>query len=191
MNVTSKITTLAALSVLAACSSITGPGAPPAPPPPSALNATDSSFVQKASEMNLMEIALGSAAATNASASGVKSFAATLVTDHTAQQNRLSAIATGHGVTLATDPSADDKKTVTTISALKGSAFDQAFLSQVVTDHKAALPVMTAEHTASTDIDLKSYAEDNSANIQKHLSAAEALTGSGHSGKSHRHTRRR
>ncbi|GBR02182.1 DUF4142 domain-containing protein [Acetobacter oeni] len=189
MKITSKVTTLTALMALAACSALSGPKAPPAPPPPSALSATDAGFVQKASELNLVETALANAAATNAASAGVKSFAAAQVTDHTVAQNRLTAIASSHGVTLATEPNADDKKIVTTLTGLKDAAFDKAYLSQVITDHKAALPVMTTEASSSSDIDLKSYAEDNSASVQKHLSAAEALQNPGRhtTSRTHKH----
>ncbi|NHO31599.1 DUF4142 domain-containing protein [Acetobacter fallax] len=192
MNTVSKITILAALTMLGACSAITGPVAPPAPPPPSALSTSDATFVQNASEINLVEVALGKAAATSAENAGVKSYAAAQVSDHTAAENRLSAIASSHGVTLATAPNADDQKIITTMAALKNSAFDQAYLSRMVANHKAALPVMTSEASTSTDIDLKSYAEDNSATVQKHLTAAEALENPGHHAVTHsrRHKRK-
>ncbi len=184
MKTVNKIATLAALATLAACAT---PTPPAPPPPPAAFAASDATFVQKASEINLVEIALGKTAATNAKSADVKSYASTLVTDHTTAQNRLSDIATSHGVTLPTEPDADDQKAITTMAALKGGRFDHAYISKMIEGHKAALGVMTDESSATTDSDLKSYADDTATSVQKHLSAAEALQKPGHHGHMHGH----
>ncbi|NHO31600.1 DUF4142 domain-containing protein [Acetobacter fallax] len=184
MKTVNKIATLAALATLAACAGTTPP--PPPPPPPAALSDTDSTFIQKASEINLVEVALGKVAATNAKSADVKSYAETLVTDHTAAQERLSGIVTSHGVTLPTEPDADDQKAITTMTALKGGKFDHAYIGKMIQGHKAALTVMTDEDSTS-DTDLKSYAEDTGTAVQKHLTAAEALQKPGHHGYKHTH----
>ncbi|GBR02185.1 DUF4142 domain-containing protein [Acetobacter oeni] len=183
MKTVNKIITLVALASLSACAA--KPPAPPPPPP--ALSDTDAAFIQKASEINLVEIELGKAAATNAKSAAVKSYAQTLVTDHSSAQDRLSTIATSHGITLPTAPDESDEKDITTLTALKGGKFDHAYIGKMVAGHTEALPVMTEEASSSTDADLKSYAQDTSTTVQQHLDAAKALQSPTHHSHKHRH----
>ncbi|WP_242010041.1 DUF4142 domain-containing protein [Acetobacter conturbans] len=189
MKTFSKIAAVAALTGLAACAT-TPPPAPPAPPPPAALSDTDATFVQTVAQINLAETALGKLAATNAGTAGVKNYAQHMVTDHTAAEDQLTTIASGHGVTLPTDPNADDQKTIKTLGAEKGATFDRAYVANAITGHTKAVKLASDEAASTTDADLKSFAQSFQKTAQAHLEAAEALKNHrGHTGvyRGHRH----
>ncbi|GBQ89564.1 hypothetical protein AA13595_2674 [Gluconacetobacter johannae DSM 13595] len=175
----------ASILPLAACAE--APKAPPAPPPPPPLAAADATFVEKASVANTFEIATGRLADSRSHNAKVKAFAARLVTDHSANQDRLGGIATQHGVTLPTDLSTDEEKTLDELKAETGRKFDRDFLAVQVQAHTDALPLFQAEAQNTTDADLKSYAADTAAAVQSHLNIAQNLSPPAHPHRGRRH----
>ncbi|MDG6095433.1 DUF4142 domain-containing protein [Acetobacter sp. AN02] len=158
----------ASMLALAACA-----GNNPATAP---LSDADAAFVQKASAINELDIAIGNLASTNSKNQQVTQFADTLVRDHTDSQTRLTGIATSHNVTLATALNADDQKIVDDLSAKKGTAFDRAFASTVISGHQDAANVYSDEVASTTMEDLKSYASDMATDVQTHLTEAHKLS---------------
>lgn len=193
MKTFSKAAAMAALLSVTACGAVSPPAPPPPPPPPSALSATDSTFVSKASEANLVAVALGKAAATNASSATVKTQAATIVTDYTVFQNRLSALAAAQGTVLPTAPSADDQKAIDSVTALKGAAFDKAFTSTIATNATSTLATLDTEGTTASTADLKAYARDTAATIRTHQDGVSSASTTKHTAahKTRRTTHRR
>ncbi|NHN92679.1 DUF4142 domain-containing protein [Acetobacter sicerae] len=174
MNIFRKITAVAALGGLAACS-MSQPPAPPTPSPPSSLSAADTTFVQTVAEANLTEVALGKIALTNAGTSGVKSFAQHAISEHTSAEDRLSTIASAHGITLPTAPNADDQKIITELGGIKGAKFDKGYIANAITAHTDAVQLAGDEAASTSDADLKSFATDFQKTAQAHLEAAQAL----------------
>lgn len=189
MKTFGRISLFAGLASLTAC--ITDPPpAPPAPPPPSALNSADSSFIQQAANSNLVEIALGQAAATDAGSAAVRAYAATQVKDHTAAEEQLASIASANSVTLPTTPDAAGQKIVTAVSAERGAQFDSAYLSTVTTQHEEAIRIATqAAYTSGSNSDVRSYALDMQSSAKTHLAEAQKLQHP--TGTTRRHGRRR
>ncbi|MBM9402336.1 DUF4142 domain-containing protein [Gluconacetobacter azotocaptans] len=170
---------------LAACAG--APKAPPAPPPPPPFAQADATFVEKASATNTFEIATARLADTRSHNAKVKAFATQLVSDHSANQDKLSAIATQHGVTLPTDLSTDEEKTIDELKAETGRKFDRDFLAVQVQGHTDALPLFQTEAQNTTDADLKSYAAETAAAVQSHLNIAKNLSSPAHPHRGRRH----
>ncbi|MBB2202748.1 DUF4142 domain-containing protein [Gluconacetobacter tumulisoli] len=177
----------ASILPLAACAG--APKAPPAPPPPPPFAEADATFVEKASVANTFEIATARLADTRSHNAKVKAFAAQMVSDHSANQDKLGAIATQHGVTLPTDLSTDEEKTVDDLKAETGRKFDRDFLAVQVQGHTDALSLFQAEAQNTTDADLKSYATDTATTVQSHLDMARSLSTPTHArhGRYHHH----
>jgi len=175
----------AGLLPLAACAD--QPKPPPAPvvPAPAALADADAQFVQTLSEANLLEIALAKVAATNAASKHVKDYAQMLGADHTANESKLTEIASAHGVTLGTDLNADDQKIVTKMQGEKGRKFDHDYAQAMYAGHTGLLPKVQAEAQTTSDATLKAFATDTAAAVQKHAEGAKALIGGTHA--HHRH----
>lgn len=182
MNVIKKITVVAVLGGLTACA-MSPPPAPPTPSAPPSLSAADTTFVQTVAEANLTEVALGKIALTNARTSGVKSFAQHAISEHTSAEDRLTTIASAHGITLPTAPNEDDQKTITTLGGIKGAKFDKGYIANAIESHTNAVKLAGDEADTTSDADLKSFATDFQKTAQAHLEAAEALKGhKGHPG---------
>jgi putative membrane protein len=164
---------VAALLPLAACAGT--PKAPPAPPSSPPLTDADATFIEKAAQTNVFEIATAKLAATQSHNPHVTSFATQLVSDHTANQDKLNAIATQHGVTLPTDPSTDEEHMLDTLKSEKAHAFDHDFIDLQVAGHRDALTLFQTEAQSGSDPALKAYAGETVPTLQSHLDMAQAM----------------
>jgi putative membrane protein len=139
--------------------------------------ASDTQFVQKASASGLAEVELSKLAATNATSAEVKSFAETMVTDHTAANEKLTSIATGKGMKPATVPDADARAAIASLKAKQGAAFDRQYAEIMLKDHKKAVALFEKEATSGKDSDLKGFANDTLPTLKHHLAMATDLSG--------------
>ena len=174
-----------ALPLLAACADKPAPtvSVPVAPP---ALAAADATFVQTAVQGAQTEIQAGQLAQTKAKSPRVKSFAAQMVSDHTANLDQLKQVVANKGVTLPTDVSDQQKTALTQLQGETGRAFDKDYVADMVAGHEALLETYQSEAQTGTDADLKKYAADTVPAIQQHLAEAKALQGPA-AGKHHAH----
>lgn len=173
---------IAAFLPLAACA--TAPKPAPTPQPPS-LTETDITFLDNAARSNDFIIAAAKLADTQARDPHVKTFAARLVADHTASQDRLKTIADQHGTTLPDDLDTDEEHVLDSLKTEKGRAFDRDFTALQIAGHDSAAPLFQAEAANGTDPALKAYATDMQSTIQSHLDMAKALGQHGHHHRPH------
>jgi putative membrane protein len=137
----------------------------------------DASFVQKASAAGMAEIELSQLAATNASSAEIKSFAQTMVTDHTSANEKLTSIAKGKGLTPAASPDSTSKAAIASLKEKTGAAFDKQYAAIMLKDHKAAVALFEKEATSGQDAELKSFANDTLPTLKHHLEMATSLAG--------------
>jgi putative membrane protein len=135
----------------------------------------DQKFVDMAAQTDMMEAHLGQMAADQASAQGVKDFAQTLVTDHTADYNKLTAAATKAGETVPKGLDAAHDRMIKPFEKLKGAAFDHRFVREMVAGHEKAIAAYKKEQADGQSADLKQYASDALPTLEKHLQAAQDL----------------
>lgn len=134
---------------------------------------TDTDFYSRALDDGRKEVAAATLATTTASDAGVKSFANTLVKDHTAMNQKLAAAA---GQSDAAAPSPDASATAD-LQGKTGADFDRAFVDKMVTDHQNAIAMFeNAAQNASTD-QAKSLAQDALPKLRAHLQTAQDLQG--------------
>ncbi|MBB2204927.1 DUF4142 domain-containing protein [Gluconacetobacter takamatsuzukensis] len=164
----------AALLPLAACANAPKPASPPASQPP-ALSDADTVFLEKAARSNDFIMATARLADTRSRNPRIRTFAARLVSDHAASQDRLKTIADQHGTTLPDALDTDEEHVLDSLTAEKGRNFDRDFTSLQVASHENAAPLFQAEATGGTDPALKTYAADMQAAIRSHLDMAKAL----------------
>jgi putative membrane protein len=96
----------------------------------------DASFYKKAAEGGLAEVELGQLAQQKSSSSAVKDFGAMMVKDHTAANQKLSAIAAHKNIDLPTSPSMGQMATKTKLDVLSGATFDKSYIKGMVEDHE-------------------------------------------------------
>jgi len=150
----------------------TGSTAPLAP--------ADQQFVTKAAEGGMFEVEIGKLAAEKAADANVKSFAQMLVDDHSAANDKLRQIASGHNVALPASLSDDQKKELDQLSKLSGAQFDKQFVKVVgIKDHHHDIAEFERASKSAQSPDVKDFATNALPTLKKHLAAAEKLPSKG------------
>lgn len=133
----------------------------------------DTKFAVDATNIGMMEIALGNVAQQNAMRKDVKDFGARMVKDHTGAADDLKKIADAKHITLPTALSADDQKKVDDMKAKTGNKFDKAYIDMMIDGHKKAAGEFEDEIKAGSDADLRAFASKTLDAIHAHLDAAQ------------------
>ncbi len=140
----------------------------------SRMAGADNTFVTKAAEGGMAEVQLGNLAKTNAESSDVKSFGDQMVTDHSKANDDLKSIASQKSITLPTSMSAKQQAEYNRLEKLKGAAFDRAYMSLMVSDHRTDVNEFRRESEHGTDPDLKAFAAKTLPTLENHLKMAES-----------------
>lgn len=136
---------------------------------------TDQKFIDMAAQTDMVEAHLGQLAANQADSQDVKDYAQTLVADHTADYQQLTALAAKDNLTVPTAIDAAHNKMIAPFEKLKGAAFDTRYAHEMVAGHTEAIGVYTKESTDAQNPDVKAYASATLPTLQKHLDAAKDL----------------
>jgi putative membrane protein len=136
---------------------------------------TDTKFLKAAAEGGLAEVALGQLAMEKASSSEVKKFGQRIVDDHSKANDELRQLAAQKSVELPQDLSAKDKATKATLENLSGEQFDQAYMKDMVKDHRKDVSDFRRESTSAHDPDIKKFASQTLPTLKDHLKLAESI----------------
>jgi putative membrane protein len=170
---------LALVLLLAACSRETAQsahGRPPEQPSPSAsLTSQDRDFLERASEGNNAEVAIGNLVHGNALRAEVVSLGQMVAADHSAAQQQLAAIATAKHIALTTSLG-EHQANYDRLADRKGDQFDPEFVKVMVEEHDQALELFRGEAKNGVDRDLKTYAAAMVPKLETHLAQAKALS---------------
>jgi putative membrane protein len=142
--------------------------------------ADPATFVAKAAQGGMTEVALSKAAATKSSDPGVKKFAEQMVQDHKEANDELSSIAKKKGLNVPASLDAEHQAMVQEINNKSGSEFDQAYGKQMAVDHTKTIALFDGA-THSTDPDLAAFAKKTLPKLKEHKQMAAKLPGAGHS----------
>jgi len=134
---------------------------------------TDAKFVHDAALGGMTEVELGKAADKNAVSPQVKTFGKHMVDDHSKANDELAALAKSKGVDAPASLDAEHKKAVDKLSGMSGAAFDKAFMTQMVTDHKKTVALFEKAASGSKDPDIKAFASKTLPTLKEHLKMAE------------------
>jgi putative membrane protein len=135
----------------------------------------DAHFVMAASAAGDTEILASRLAQSHAQSDKTKSFAATMIRDHTAANDKLRTIAQKGGFTLAGVAMVQQQPELAKLESLHGADFDKAYASMMQQDHQDAVTLFTSESSTGTNPDLKAFAAQTLPTLQHHLSMAQAL----------------
>lgn len=136
---------------------------------------TDQAFVDLAAQTDMTEAHLGQLAQESAKSQAVKDYASMLVTDHTADYTKLTAVATKAGLTVPKGLDAKHDKMIAPFEKMKGAAFDSHYIREMVTGHEAAIAAYNKESRDGQNADLKAYATDALPVLEKHETGAKDL----------------
>jgi len=139
-----------------------------------AQDAASQKFIKDAIEGNFAEVQMGQLAKKLDSSDGVRSFGEMLEKDHSAANQRATAVATSLGMTLPTSPNKKQKSDFDKMSKLSGAQFDKLFISHMITDHKK--DIKDYEKASKKKDAAGSYAIETLPTLRKHLETAQSLS---------------
>lgn len=132
-------------------------------------------FAETVATVNRLEIALGEVAQTNASLPSVKKFGAHMIESHTKLQADLVKVAAAEKIALPAKLDAKHQAILKKLSALKGPAFDKAYIPAMVEGHTKVLALFKTVAASCTNPAVKAYAKKNTKIIADHLKMAEKV----------------
>ncbi len=136
---------------------------------------SDTNFMKKAAAGGLAEVELGQLAVQKASNEQVKQFGQRMIDDHSKANEQLKSVAEQEHVTLPTRPDLKDRQTKDRLEKLSGTEFDQAYMSDMLKDHKKDVAEFERESKMAKNPAVKSFAEQTLPVLREHLSLAEQI----------------
>jgi len=136
----------------------------------------DTKFVKSAAEGGMAEVSLGKLAVEKASSEDVRKFGQRMVDDHSKANDQLKQLAAQKNITLPQALNAKDKATKASLEKLSGKQFDQAYMKDMVKDHKKDIGDFQQESSSGQDPDVKNFATQTLPTLQDHLKEAQSLT---------------
>lgn len=139
----------------------------------------DTKFMKEAAEGGMVEVALGQLAVEKGSSGDVKKFGQRMVDGHSKANDELKQLASQKNVDLPQDLSAKDKTTKAMLEKLSGEQFDQAYIKDMVKDHKKDVADFRRESKSAQDPDVKKFATQTLPTLEDHLKQAESIAPAG------------
>jgi putative membrane protein len=135
----------------------------------------DKAFVKKALEGNMAEIQMGQLALEKSQDDQVKQFAQRMVDDHGKMLDQMKPVAEQMGVKVPAGPSKGQMKSMDKMKALSGDAFDQAYIKDMVKDHKGDDNDFKMEAQSTQNPQLKQMVMQSDQIIESHLQQIEQI----------------
>jgi putative membrane protein len=131
----------------------------------------DARFAVAAAAGGLAEVELGRLAQQNASDARVKDFGAMMVNDHSRADDELKVLAKSKGISLPATLDNGEQKIKDKLAAKSGPAFDKAYVSDMIDDHKQDIREFEDAAKTLKDPELKAFAVRTLPVLKKHLDA--------------------
>ncbi len=131
-------------------------------------------FVEDASATNIAEIESAKLALQKSTAADVKAFAQLMITDHTAANAKLKAIAQQKNLKVSTEAELMKKAKAMILKQRDGESFNAAYARSQVADHKSAIELFK-EAAVSEDAELAGFATATLPTLEHHLHMAQEL----------------
>lgn len=138
----------------------------------SGLTNDDVKFLNKAAEINLEEIRIGTLAQQNGGMKDIKEMGKMLTNDHTKSWNELTELAKKKSVNIPTTLDSNAVADYNSLSNLTGKEFDKKFCNMMIDGHKQAISVFEKEASDTKDSDIKNWANSTLPTLHKHLDDA-------------------
>jgi putative membrane protein len=140
-----------------------------------AVSVLDQTYVQNAAASDLFEIETSRLALERATSPAIKTYAQTMIDEHTKSSNELRAAAQQAAIALPAGLPADKQAKVAALGGLSGAAFDRQYLADQRTSHQETLAKVN-EYLASAQAGpLKDHASKLTGVVQKHLNGLENI----------------
>ncbi len=134
-------------------------------------------FANAAAASDAFEIATSRLALTNATSSGIKTFAQNMIDAHTSSTAKLKTAASSATPAITPDPTltAEQQGKLDALKALSGKAFDEAYAAGQTEGHQKTLDTLRAYSTGGDVPELKAFATTLVPIVAAHLNMAKSL----------------
>lgn len=141
----------------------------------SSLNSDDQQFIRKAAQGNLAEVELGKLAVQKSLSNDVKRFGQQMIDDHGKAMDHLKQLAAKKSLHLPSSPDASESATAKRLSKLSGDQFDNAYMAQMLKDHKVDVDDFRKENKTTQDRDIRGFVTETLPILEDHLKKAETI----------------
>ena len=140
-----------------------------------AADSPDKSFYKDLAEGGLAEVSDGTLASEKATDPKLKDFGAMMVKDHSAANDKLSALAATKNITLPTSASVAEMAEHEKLKVLSGDTFDKSYVKGQISAHRKTVRLLRKEIANGQDADAQSFAKTVLPTVQSHLKAIDAI----------------
>ena len=174
MNKLARLGFVLAILPIASCSSYNSTLATTVPQPqtPSSISVQDQKFIDQASSANMLEVESSTLALNRTRSPRTRTYAQTIMDDHTAAQQQLGQIAQANSVTLPSAMVTDDQGHYQTLNDTTRN-FDGAYFREQTRAHQAAVDLYQSEISSGYNTDLRQFAQQTLPHLQQHLQMAQ------------------
>ncbi|MBV9724756.1 MAG: DUF4142 domain-containing protein [Gammaproteobacteria bacterium] len=135
----------------------------------------DHSFYRSIAEGGMAEVDLGKLAEQKSTDPKVKHFAQMMVTDHSAANEKLDALATSKQAAVPKKLDTSHEAEKAKLASLSGKSFDKAYIEGQVRDHEKTVALLEKEISSGQDADAKAFAQSVLPTVKHHLEEARTL----------------
>lgn len=136
----------------------------------------DKQFIMTASQGDYTEMTFSKLAEQKGKNPQVKAYAQKMITDHTKLEAEMKPFAEKMGVTPVTALDATHQQQYDQMSSLSGTDFDKAYMSEMDTDHHAALDAFKTEESSTTNPSLKATVRKGERVVAQHTEMADKMS---------------
>ena len=137
----------------------------------SAATDADRAFVAKVSQGGMFEVAAGKLAETRGSTQDIRDFGTTEVHDHMLVGAKLKRISTSEGVMVSATPNAEFAGKLAHLQTLSGTAFDDAYMTEMATLHDADGAAFMTEAQSGGSAAYRDFGAETHKIVQRHIGA--------------------
>lgn len=141
-----------------------------------AVSAADKTFATEAAQGGLAEVEMSRLALQKQTSPQVKQFAQQMVTDHTKANEELMQLAKSERLDLPSQVNAKHKSAMEQLQGMNGTAFDSAYMRDMVQDHQQVVAEFQKQAQSGSDPGLKTFAQKYLPVLQQHLQMAQSIT---------------
>jgi putative membrane protein len=180
MSVRGLVATAAGGLVIALAAGSTSPLHAQATPAPAKTSANgdvkaDRKFIREFASDNMLEASLGKLAEQKAENPAVKQFGQRMDTDHNKIQNDWVNMATKNGLALKTGMGQHHRAKLVQLQKLSGKAFDKAYMTTSIRDHKDDIDYFQREGGAAHSSQVRDLVASTLPTLQDHFTQAKQV----------------
>ena len=142
----------------------------------SSVNSADQQFIRRAAVGNLEEVELGKLAVQKSLSNDVKKFAQQMIDDHSKASDHLKQLAAKKGIRLPSNANASSRATANRLNKMSGDQFDNAYMAQMLKDHKQDVEDFRKESKTTQDRDIRGFVTETLPILEDHPKKAETIT---------------